>query len=217
MERQLCMFKEFEKVEKRDFIRERVENYGIQSLMNWEILSFLTGIKQEVLSQYKSFEELKDKLQLLDITRLQKQKLEAIFEVAIRIAKETRKDKVRIQCPQSIADLLMPEMRTLKKEEFRIVLLNIKCEIITIRTISVGSLSSSLVHPREVFKEAVLSSAAAIICVHNHPSGDPTPSRDDIELTKRLAEVGKLMGIEVYDHVIIGDNRYISMKQENLF
>jgi len=102
------------------------------------------------------------------------------------------------------------------EERFCILCLNTKNKIVGVHTISIGSLNASIVHPREVFKAAMLNNAAAIICIHNHPSGDPEPSREDIETTKRLVEAGKIIGIEVIDHVIIGEQEYISMKEEGL-
>jgi len=99
------------------------------------------------------------------------------------------------------------------QEVFGILILNTKNKIVAAHEVSRGALNSSLVHPREVFKPAVLHNAASIICFHNHPSGDPEPSRDDIEVTKRLVEAGKIMGIEVLDHIIVGEDRYVSLKE----
>jgi DNA repair protein RadC len=99
------------------------------------------------------------------------------------------------------------------QEVFGILILNTKNKIVAVHEISRGTLNASVVHPREVFKPTVLHNAAAIICFHNHPSGDPEPSRDDIELTKRLVEAGKIMGIEIFDHIIVGDDRYVSLKE----
>jgi len=102
------------------------------------------------------------------------------------------------------------------QEVFGILILNTKNKIVAAHEVSRGALNSSLVHPREVFKPAVLHNAAAIICFHNHPSGDPEPSRDDIEITNRLVEAGKIMGIEILDHIIVGDDRYVSLKERGV-
>ncbi len=102
------------------------------------------------------------------------------------------------------------------QEVFGILILNIKNKIVAVHEISRGALNSSLVHPQEVFKPAVLHNAAAIICFHNHPSGDTEPSRDDIEITNRLVEAGKIMGIEILDHIIVGDDRYTSLKERGV-
>ena len=102
------------------------------------------------------------------------------------------------------------------QEVFGVLILNTKNKIVAVHEISRGTLNASMAHPREVFKPAVLHNAASIICFHNHPSGDPEPSRDDIGLTKRLFEAGKIMGIEVLDHIIVGDDRYISLKERGV-
>jgi len=121
-----------------------------------------------------------------------------------------------IKGPQDVARLLMDQMRFLDREVFRTVSLNVKNRIIAIDTVSVGSLNSSLVHPREVFKDPIRRSAAAIILVHNHPSGDPSPSEEDVGVTRRLVEAGRILGIQVLDHIIIGDGVYFSFKEKNL-
>ncbi len=102
------------------------------------------------------------------------------------------------------------------QEVFGILILNTKNKIVAVHEVSRGTLSASMVHPREVFKLAVLHNAAAIICFHNHPSGDPKPSRDDIEITERLVEAGKIMGIEILDHIIVGDDGYASLKERGV-
>ena len=102
------------------------------------------------------------------------------------------------------------------QEVFGILVLNTKNKIVAVHEISRGTLNSSVVHPREVFKPAILHNAAAIVCFHNHPSGDPEPSKDDILITHRLVEAGKIMGIEVFDHIIVGDNGYVSLKERGV-
>ena len=102
------------------------------------------------------------------------------------------------------------------QEVFGILVLNTKNKIVAVHEVSRGTLNASMVHPREVFKPAVLHNAAAIICFHNHPSGDLEPSREDIEITKRLVEAGKIMGIEILDHIIVSDDRYVSLKERGV-
>jgi len=121
-----------------------------------------------------------------------------------------------VKSPADVAALLMPDMRYLRKEEFRLILLNTKNMLIEVKTVSEGSLTASIVHPREVFSIAVKRSCSAVLCVHNHPSGDPEPSREDIETTRRLVSVGEILGVKVLDHIIIGDGRYISLKERGL-
>lgn len=102
------------------------------------------------------------------------------------------------------------------QEVFGILVLNTKNKIVAVHEVSRGILNASIIHPREVFKPAVLHNAASIICFHNHPSGNPEPSRDDIEITNRLVEAGKIIGIEILDHIIVGDDRYISLKERGV-
>ncbi|MCZ2258072.1 RadC family protein [Sporosarcina sp. G11-34] len=119
-----------------------------------------------------------------------------------------------IRSPEDAASYMMAEMTSLTQEHFVVLYLNVKNEVLHKKTIFIGSLNSSIVHPREVYKEAVKHSAASIICVHNHPSGQPNPSTEDIEVTKRLAEAGSMMGVELLDHVIIGNHQFISLKEK---
>jgi len=138
----------------------------------------------------------------------------ASIELAKRLNEPTEKTK-QIRSPQDVADLVTPEMRYLDREHFRVLLLNTKNQVIRIELVSIGTLNSSAVHPREVFKAAIRHSAAGVILVHNHPSGDPKPSSQDIDVTKRLLDVGQLIGISVLDHIIIGE-RYMSFKEKGL-
>ena len=121
-----------------------------------------------------------------------------------------------IKSPDDVAKLAhdVLEMHEMAEENFIILCLNTKNKIAGVHTVSIGSLSSSIVHPREVFKAAILNNAASIILMHNHPSGDPEPSREDIEITHRLVNAGNILGINVLDHIIIGDGRYISLKEQ---
>jgi DNA repair protein RadC len=114
------------------------------------------------------------------------------------------------------ANLVMEDMRYLQEEHYRVLFLDTRHQVITQRDISIGSLNSSIVHPRETFKAAISHASAAIILVHNHPSGDPKPSPEDITLTARMKDAGELIGIPVLDHLIIGDGRFISLKERGL-
>lgn len=140
---------------------------------------------------------------------MQKNKLKAVFELCKRLNKKN--NLRRISCPEDVIDCLY-DMKFLKQEVFKVLLLDTKCQLIGIEEISKGTLDSSLVHPREVFKPAIKKSAKFIILVHNHPSGIIAPSKADIKITERLVEVGKILEIEVLDHVIIGDG-FMSLKE----
>ncbi len=142
--------------------------------------------------------------------------IRAAIELGSRIYKEAALTKQKIRSPLDVVELVM-EMQFLDREHFRIILLSTKNHVIGTENISVGSLNSSIVHPREVFKKAIEKSAASIILVHNHPSGDPQPSKEDIQVTQRLVEAGELLGISVLDHIIIGDSTYKSLKEMGIF
>ncbi len=139
----------------------------------------------------------------------------ALVELSRRMS--ARKSEAgSISSPEHVRDLLIDRFRYEEKERFFSIMLNTKNRVIGIEEISVGSLNSSIVHPREVFKTAVRKSAASIIVAHNHPSGETSPSREDIEVTRRLCEAGRLLGVELLDHVIFGDGEILSLKQKGL-
>lgn len=137
----------------------------------------------------------------------------ACFELSRRLEAFQVEQKPKISSPEDVYRRIYPMLREQKKEFFILLCLDTKNQIIRQETISIGSLNANVVHPREVFRIALLESAAHIIVAHNHPSGDPTPSSEDIEITKKLVETGKMMGIDVLDHVIIGDGRHFAMKE----
>jgi len=142
--------------------------------------------------------------------------IQAGIELGRRMARSVRDAAVTIRSPHDAAALLTEEMRYLAKEHFVCLFLNTKNHVIAQETLSIGSLNASIVHPREVFRAAILRGSASIVCAHNHPSGDPTPSPQDVELSRRLVEAGELVGIEVLDHIIIGDKGFISLKEQGL-
>lgn len=121
-----------------------------------------------------------------------------------------------ITSPQAVADVVMEHLRYQDREHFIILLLDTKNRIIGINTVSIGTLNASIVHPREVFKPALIMGANSIILIHNHPSGDPSPSSEDMDVTKRLVEAGNILGIAVRDHIIIGDGCFYSFKDKGL-
>jgi DNA repair protein RadC len=141
-------------------------------------------------------------------------RLAAAREVARRFrTHEKRAPRLYLTGPEDVADMFMREMAALDREHFRAVLLNTKNRILGVRTISIGSLNASIVHAREVFKAAVAESAQAIVLVHNHPSGLPEPSTEDIVVTERLAEAGRILGIEILDHIVLGSQGFVSLKE----
>jgi len=139
----------------------------------------------------------------------------AAVHLGQRVGREVPQ-RVDLSNPRAVFEYLSPSMSHLDHEQFQVVLLNAKNNVIDVESVSEGTLTASLVHPREVFKPAIRQSAHALILAHNHPSGDPTPSREDREVTQRLIQAGRLIGIEVLDHLIIGDGRYTSFRERGL-
>lgn len=140
----------------------------------------------------------------------------AALEVGRRIAVLSPEVRQAVNTPADVSKMLMPQMRYMDKEHFQVLFLNTKNQLLGKKVVSIGSLNASIVHPRELFRESIRYGSAAVILAHNHPSGDPTPSQEDLAMTRRVAEGGRLLGIEVLDHVIIGDNRFVSLKERGL-
>lgn len=212
--------------------REKLYSYGPESLSNAELLAIIirTGhredtaitLAQRVLNMDQrglahltevSLEQLKEIKGIGDCKAAQ---ILATIEIGKRLNRWGAHDKIKVNSPIVLANLLMDEMRFLSKEYFKIAILDTKNQILAIENISIGTLNASIVHPRDVFNMAIKRNANSIILIHNHPSGDPQPSTEDINITHRLTEVGNLIGIKVLDHIIIGDNKYISFKEKNL-
>jgi DNA repair protein RadC len=208
--------------------RERMKRLGAEALSHAELLAILlrTGSRRESavhLAQRvlhdcgglrrfaeRSWDEL---THISGIGPAKALELQASVELGRRVARSRLPDSVSVTRPQDAADLLMEELRHLREEHFVVLFLNTKNRVIGRQTLSIGSLNASVVHPREVFRAAIRRSSASILCAHNHPSGDPTPSPEDLQLTRRLSEAGELVGIELLDHIVIGDNRYVSLKE----
>jgi DNA repair protein RadC len=150
------------------------------------------------------------------IGRAKAAEIAAAIELGRRVSNLAPEKRDSVTCPRDVAELLMSEMRFLAKEHFRVLLLSTKNQVIRNELVSIGTLNASLVHPRELFRSAVQRSCASVILAHNHPSGDPTPSSEDISLTTRVAQAGKVLGIEVLDHIVIGDNTFVSLKEKGV-
>lgn len=209
--------------------RERMLAYGADALSHAELLAILirTGTRSQsavtlatkLLNKSGGLRNLVD-MSVSELTEIKgigsakALQLMAGIELGKRIARSTLGELVVVKSPNHAAMYVMEELRYLKKEHFVCLFLNTKNGIIGKETLSIGTLNASLVHPREVFREAIRYNSASIICVHNHPSGDPTPSPEDISITKRLREAGSLIGIEILDHLIIGDGKFISLKEQ---
>ncbi|WP_100794399.1 RadC family protein [Viridibacillus soli] len=216
-------------VHQDDRPRERLKRQGAESLSNQELIAILlrTGTKEEsvlhlanrVLTSFEQLHELKhaaieEIMSVKGIGEAKAIQLLAAIELGRRLAQQRTEERYTIRSPQDAATYLMADMTALLQEHFVALFMNVKNQIIHKQTIFIGSLNASIVHPREIFREAVKRSAASIICAHNHPSGNPAPSPEDIEVTKRIQEAGYIMGIELLDHVIIGDHQFISLKEK---
>ena len=217
--------------------QEKLLKFGPDSLSNAELLaliirtgtrsktsvelsqdilnSFLPDYKEEGLSVLKR-KKLNDFTKINGIGNSKAAMIMAAITLAKRINNSNVFAKTRIQSPKIMYEIVKDEMSNLEVEEFRVVILDTKKQIININTISRGTLDLTVVHPREVFKTAIDNMAHSILLLHNHPSGDPNASRQDIELTKRLVEASKIIGINIVDHIIIGNNSYFSFLERDL-
>ncbi|MEB5454035.1 RadC family protein [Virgibacillus pantothenticus] len=181
---------------------ESVISLANRLLMHFEGLKLLNDATIEELTAIKGIGTAKGVLIL------------AAMELGKRMNGFQPEERYVIRSPEDGADYVMEELRSLNQEHFVALFLNTKNQIIHRQTIFIGSLNASIVHPREVYREAVKRSAASVIVAHNHPSGDPTPSQEDIHVTRRLVESGKMIGIELIDHLIIGNRNYVSLKEK---
>jgi DNA repair protein RadC len=211
--------------------RERLMRLGAKKLSNSELIALLlrTGsagesvivLAHRVLSQIGSLKELTrttfhELIHIHGIGPAKAIQLLAGVELGRRISCTLPMEKKKILSPFNAAQYVMEELRYEQQEHFICLFLNTKNEVMDKKCIFKGSLNSSIVHPREIFSEAIKRNSASIICVHNHPSGDSMPSKEDLKITQRLVEAGYIIGIELMDHVIIGDRCYFSMKEKGL-
>ena len=188
---------------------------GRQNSSSISLAEEVLSICDEGLFSMGTF-DVEDLLKISGIGPGKASTLMAAVELGKRIAASRKPGKYVADDPDTIADMFMENLRYEQKEYFKSVIVNSKSEIVSVDNVSVGELSSTIGHPREVFSRAIKKSAYGVIFVHNHPSGDPTPSEQDIVTTKRLVEGGDILGIKVLDHVIIGDGRYESMRSMDI-
>ena len=213
--------------------REKLLAAGAAALSNTELLAVLlrTGVREgSVLRVAEEVLTLYREKGILAIAQMGARELSAIkgvgpakaatilaaVELGRRLAMKEAARRTIVHGPADAAHYAMPRLRFESKEHFAVLLLNTKNHVLAMPVISVGTLSASIVHPREVFQAAISHAAASMILVHNHPSGDPTPSSEDIAVTRRMVEAGKVMDIPVLDHIILGDDKFISLKEEGM-
>lgn len=178
------------------------------------VISSFSSEKKLCPLAHASFEEL---ISISGIGKVKAVQIQCIFELARRITMEPVRRTVSLDNPDIVAGMYMQEMRLFEEEHVYLLLLDIKNCIIKKITLSTGSIMSSILEPREVFLHALRHNATGIMLIHNHPSGDPTPSRQDISITNKINEAGRLIGISLIDHIVIGDNKFVSMRQLNAF
>ncbi|MBC8526014.1 MAG: DNA repair protein RadC [Candidatus Cloacimonetes bacterium] len=211
--------------------RERLQKIGVDNLSTQELLALIIEkggkgqnvltVAQNLLAHFGNLNKMKN----ASIEELKKVKgigfatackLQAAFKLGEKSEIQIKKYGEKIEGPESVFKLLRNEIGNKKKESFYILSLTTRNNLIGVDKVSTGTLSASLAHPREVFLPAIKNSASTVIIVHNHPSGDTQPSEDDLEITKRLVEAGKILGIEVVDHIIVAKNNYFSFKDKGL-
>lgn len=223
-----------EKINEEDRPYEKCLRYGAGALSDAELLAVIlkTGTKGEsaldlamrVMSQSvrrhglagiidMSVAELR---KIKGIGKVKAIQLKCVAELAMRIHTATREDTVKFDSPGKIADYYMGMLRYETKERLVLIMMDIRGGFIHDSVISIGTVEASLISPREIFIEALRYEAVRIALIHNHPSGDPAPSSEDIEVTRTIAQLGGILGIPLIDHVIIGDNRYISLKERGV-
>jgi DNA repair protein RadC len=216
-------------IPREDRPRERLHRHGPDRLSNAELLAILlrTGtsgcssvdLAERLLKKFGSIGNLID-ADLRELTSIggigpaKAAQLKAAIELGRRIARHKAEARPVLTSPEDAAEYMMDRLRYQLREHFVVLHLDTKNRLLGEEIVSIGSLDTSIAHPREIFKTALKRSAASIICLHNHPSGDPTPSYEDIEVTRRLVEAGKILGVEVLDHIIIGEQCFFSMKEK---
>ncbi|MDP3052999.1 MAG: DNA repair protein RadC [bacterium] len=215
----------------RKRLRDRFLQGGLDGFLNYEIVELLLTLgtplrdcKQMAKEAIKKFGGLRGALdasfdelrQIKGIGPSNAFGLKLFQAISERYAKEKIPKKISLTSPQAVVNYLKEKLGRENKEHFVALLLGSRNDLLSVKDISVGTLNSSLVHPREVFASAVKNLAAYIIVAHNHPSGDPEPSQDDLIITRRLTEAGKILGIEVIDHIIVGKNGFLSFKEKGL-
>lgn len=211
--------------------RERLIKYGAESLSDAQLLAIIlrTGgegksvlnLSIELMDKFKGFRNI-DSAPIADLSSMKgigKAKiaqLKAAFELGKRLMRESLGSNPLFSSSRLVYSYFSPLLKNVKKEIFLCALLDAKNRLVREVRVSEGTLTNSPIHPREAFREAIRESAASVIFVHNHPSGDPEPSRDDIAITEKLKATGEIIGIAVLDHVIIGDGKYVSLKEKGI-
>jgi len=205
----------------------RLHKNGANALASLELLTLALGgaeapgLAADLLARFGSLHQLAraNKAQLMHLRGIgeaQAARLTAIMELSLRLQEPLADERPTVSTPAEAADLFMPSMRYLDQEELRVMLLDTRNRMMGIHTITRGSLNSSSVRIGELFRHAIEAPAAAVIIAHNHPSGDPAPSPEDVSITRKIVEAGKLLDVSVLDHLVIGNGRFVSLKERYL-
>jgi len=212
---------------KHDRPREKLQRFGVAALGDNELVAVIVGsgsrecgaleLANRILERAGGLHALArlapDELCIPGIGAARAAQIVAAVELGRRTLIRTALERPQYQTPQQLAGYLLPQYGAASVEQFGVVMLDTKHRLIRVKVVAIGSLDAAIVYPREVFREATAASAAAIVLFHNHPSGDPTPSSDDLLLTRRMLRAGDIMGIDVIDHLILGDQRYYSLAE----
>ena len=211
--------------------RERLEHYGASAVSNAELLAIILrvgtkdenvlSLAQRLLAKYEGLAGLaqapfSDLVSVKGLGAAKTTQLKAAFELGRRLQVAAPHERLTVRSPGDAANLLMVEMGALEQEHLRAIILNTKNQVLKVHPVYVGSLNTAVVRIGELFKEAIRMNAAAVIIAHNHPSGDPTPSAEDVQMTRQIVEAGKLLSIEVLDHLVICQARWVSLKERGL-
>ncbi|MFO7775055.1 MAG: DNA repair protein RadC [Candidatus Hydrogenedentota bacterium] len=211
--------------------RERLKRLGPEALQDAELIAILfrTGtskmgavaLAQQVVRHFQSLRaiaraSLTELQEVNGLGTVKAIEIKAALELGKRLAQYTDMNRFKVKTAEDVSTLLMAPFKDCEVETFKSVLLNTKNEVIRAVDVSSGGLDATMALPRDVFRQAIREGAHSVIVAHNHPSGDPEPSKSDIELTKRLADAAKVLGIRFLDHVVFGDGRYVSLKERNL-
>ena len=209
--------------------RERLVKYGTETLHSQELLAILLGsgtqrapvleLAQNLLTHFGSLQKLaqatlEELMQIDGIGEAKAIQLKACFALGLRASSTPLAPKERITQPDHAYFLIKDQMEKEQRELLMVILQDVRNKLICSQVVSIGTLSKTLVHPREVFYPAIRHKASSMIIAHNHPSGDPTPSQEDYEVTEQLVELGKMMGIPIVDHLVIGAQKYVSFRQQ---
>jgi DNA repair protein RadC len=211
--------------------RERLTNYGPGALSNAELLAIILRVgsrdenvirmAQRLLTHFDGLPGLaqapmEDLIEQKGIGPAKAVELKAAFELGRRWQNASPQERLQVKSPQDAANLLMLEMGILEQEHLRTIMLDSKNHVLKVHTVYVGSVNSANVRVAELFREAIRLNSVAMIVAHNHPSGDPTPSPEDVAVTRRIVEAGQLLNVEVLDHLVIGQQRWVSLKERGL-